>query len=386
MNHLTIHTIITVVCLLIYSTAGNSQNRTYSGRILNAETNEPIQFANIGIEDTYLGTASGVDGEFELSISNSYMDKVVRISAVGFQTKSLKISELGNGGFHEIKLAPVNYGISEVSVKAKSKIAYGLIKTASHLIKENYLSKPFTYHCYLKTNSLFTNENVISQSIINLSDKNGYNERTFTDAFTSRNYSIEENETNVDINSIRNGLAYVDFIIDHDLVRCPGNILSISSLNDFNIDIIRTDVLNKDSVWVIKYECNNPTMQNCGDPEAIKFSGKLWLNMRNQAILKNSSIIVREGEFIHGNSFCNPEKNKRDHVEYKVETEYNLRGSRYTLKSIDYLQKKENESQYTLKLYLQVLDVLPFDNKINDRQYLGVNKSDSKFWETFKIP
>ena len=60
-----------------------------SGRIVD-ENQEGLSFANVIIEGTYEGTATDVDGNFELSSSTSPMNII--ISYIGYKTKRLSFT------------------------------------------------------------------------------------------------------------------------------------------------------------------------------------------------------------------------------------------------------------------------------------------------------
>ncbi|MCW3787639.1 carboxypeptidase-like regulatory domain-containing protein [Marinilabiliaceae bacterium AAT] len=357
-----------------------AQNFTVKGVVLNAETNMPVEFANIGVENTYLGTASDLNGYFELELSNALSDKTVMISAVGYKTKSFAVSNWVDVEDVKIQLIPMNYDLSEVDVTAKSKIGYGIIKSASNLISDNYNTHAFSYKCFLNTSNGNGNE---SSQIFLMTDKTGYQSRTFTDAFENRNYKVIENSKQEEPQSFSEGLTFIDQVINSDIVRCPGNILSTESVSDFEIKIEGTDVFDGDSVWVISYESNKPTIQNCGDPNANSYSGKIWITVNNNVILKNSSVVTRNNTFIHGNDFNEPQNAPEAKVQYETEVTYRKSEEGFILNTVDY---KYTINSKVSKVFLKVIDVIPFDGSIKGRQYFNNEKYNSHFWNSFKKP
>ncbi len=357
-----------------------SQNFTVVGNVMNAETMTPVEFANIGVENTYLGTASDLDGNFQLELSNSLSDKLIRISAVGFKTKTYTVKDWMYVDSIKIQLIPANYGLSEVDVTAKSKIGYGMIKAASNLIADNYINKPYSYKCFLNT---ISNSEESASQIFLMTDKSGYNSRSFTDAFENRNYKIVENSNQSDPVSFSDGLTLIDQVINSDVVRCAGNILSIESVNDFEIEVLGNEVYEGDSVWVLSYVCNHPTIQNCGDPNATEYSGKLWISLKDNAVLKCYSITERKYPFAHGNDFNVPKNTEQTDVSYEVETTYRKEDGQYILNTVDY---KYSENTNITKVRLQVVDVIPYDGSIASRQYYNNVKYNERFWNLFKKP
>ena len=373
-----INLLLAVLFVLANSIA--AQNFTVKGDVVNAETNQAVEFANIGIEDTYLGTASDIDGKFEIQLSHALEDKIVRISAVGYRAKSFFVKDWADISYVKIQLVPIKYGLSEIDIKAKSKVGYGIVKAASNLIAENYMVKSHSYKCYINTAG--TNSSSVSQVFL-LTDKTGYKTRSFTDAFQNRNYKIIENSTEKEPQSFSQGLTMIDQVINSDIARCAGNVLSVESVNDFEIEVLGAEVINQDSVWVISYDCKKPNMQNCGDPDAYYYSGKLWITIKDNVVLKNTSVLKRKHNFVHGNDFSVPADVPANEVTYQVETTYRKDGGNYVLDAVDYRYSVNSSVQ---KLFLKVVDVLPFDGSIQGRQYFNNEKYNTSFWQNFKKP
>ena len=86
------------------------------GVVQDARTNEPIPFVNIGLLGTVAGVASDVDGRFELVIPDRYATHVLRLSAIGYASKDIKVYEIQNKPDLKILLQPKTYGIGEVDV------------------------------------------------------------------------------------------------------------------------------------------------------------------------------------------------------------------------------------------------------------------------------
>ncbi len=89
-----------IIALFILSfllpTLAFSQKGKIKGTIINAKTNEPVEFAGIQIQGTTLGTTSQQDGVFELANVNPGFVRVV-VSFVGFETTvSPEIQVMGN--------------------------------------------------------------------------------------------------------------------------------------------------------------------------------------------------------------------------------------------------------------------------------------------------
>ncbi len=88
------------------------QNNQVSGRIVDAETNEPIPGTSIYIKGTTIGTSSDINGSYSLSIPNNSSE--MQVSFIGYESQSLRIT----GPVANIYLKPSNAKLEEVVVTA----------------------------------------------------------------------------------------------------------------------------------------------------------------------------------------------------------------------------------------------------------------------------
>ncbi|WP_066631824.1 carboxypeptidase-like regulatory domain-containing protein [Labilibacter marinus] len=372
------HILFCLSLIILGLTPIKAQNFSVTGTVINAETGAAVEFANIGVEGTYLGTASDLNGNFEIILSQAIIDKFVSVSAVGYKAKRFSVKDWEGQEGLIIQLAPTNYGISEVNVAAKSKVGYGIIKTASNLISENYTSKPFTLSAYF----LNSKSGVKKEALVKISDNKGYGERSFTESFQNRNFKIVQNNVTKEALLLKDGLTLTEELINADIVRSPGNILSIETINEFDVNEEDDEVIDGEKVWVISYKCKNPSIQNTGDAECIAYSGTIFIAQDNNAIIKNTIKVVRQGKFRHGVNFSNPEETKEE-LKYDIETSYKLNEGKYIIHSIKLNQEYKGVKEAA---WLKVVDILPLDKSITSRQYFNNTKKDADFWNSFKRP
>ncbi|MDD3079527.1 MAG: TonB-dependent receptor [Paludibacter sp.] len=95
------------------------QTGSIKGRVYNAKTNEPVEFANILIKGTDIGSTSDLDGNFIFTgIASGFLRLVV--SVVGFETtESPEIQVQGNQtAFVDIAVSEASFAIKEVVVRS----------------------------------------------------------------------------------------------------------------------------------------------------------------------------------------------------------------------------------------------------------------------------
>lgn len=335
------------ICIGNYIFAQNSD--VITGKIYNAETNEVVEFANIGIEDTYLGAASNFEGVFTLNVSPALSNHTVRVSAVGFQSKTFRLSDWMQSENLTIHLTPVNYGLSAVDVKADSKIAYGIIRTAYNLIEDNYPQKAFTseyvYITDRQNDSLF----------VILNDKDGYRNRSYSQVYLSRNYKfVNQSDAYVPLSE---GMTKMDQLLSGDIVRTTGNVLSTTTLNDFDMNVKSED----DLTYTISYKCLSPNISNTGCVNVNSYEGEIVISKCDHAILQNSLKVTQKGFSEHGNHFPNISSNTEDYV-FELKADYKKDEHYYHLEKVKY---SDNHREINL-LFRRALD---FDATITTHQY-----------------
>ncbi|MBN2765786.1 MAG: TonB-dependent receptor [Paludibacteraceae bacterium] len=105
--------ILTFLSLLVFAQKG-----TIKGKVYNAKTNEPIEFANIIIEGTTIGSTSDLDGNYIFTgIDPGFMR--LTVSYIGFETTtSSEIQVQGNQTtFVDIAVPEAAFAIQEVVVR-----------------------------------------------------------------------------------------------------------------------------------------------------------------------------------------------------------------------------------------------------------------------------
>lgn len=188
-------------CLFILSiilTTVFSQKKC-EGVLLDSASSQPIEFANIGIVGKGFGTVTNEEGEFNFSVPDSLANSPIKLSMIGYKSKTLSLQKLSELG--KVKLSQCATNLNEVSVavkKTKIKILGNDTKTKSmtagftknklgaelaiklnikhpqtHLrkfyinIANNSIEKPiFRFNVYSKDENGLPKENILMQSII----------------------------------------------------------------------------------------------------------------------------------------------------------------------------------------------------------------------------
>jgi hypothetical protein len=112
-----------VLCcaFLLISLGCIAQQTIISGKVIDAETSQPISFVSITFFNTHIGTSTDSLGRFTLSATGSFSR--ITISAVGYITSIRKIIP-GTQNEINIKLEKYQTALREVAIKARSNKPY----------------------------------------------------------------------------------------------------------------------------------------------------------------------------------------------------------------------------------------------------------------------
>jgi hypothetical protein len=91
-----------------------------SGTVFEKENNIPVEYVNIGVVGKNIGTVSDQSGKFTLQISSEYYNDTLRFSCIGYQSYSIKVSDIMNQNDVKVNLEKWLYELSEVVVRPKN--------------------------------------------------------------------------------------------------------------------------------------------------------------------------------------------------------------------------------------------------------------------------
>lgn len=106
---------ILFVFLLLNSTLLAS-GQTLTGKVLDAETREPVSLASVFFHGTFAGTTTDEQGHFELDV-RQYIERPLTISAMGYL--SYLLEDLDPGKSYTVLLARDVYELEEVTITGK---------------------------------------------------------------------------------------------------------------------------------------------------------------------------------------------------------------------------------------------------------------------------
>ncbi len=119
--------LLLIIVLLPISIFAQSKQTLIKGKITDAQTNEPIPFANIFFKGTTVGTTSDFDGNYSLK-TDKPLDSL-SVLVINYKGWSKKIKK-GISQTIDFQLKPASFDLSLVVIKAGENPAYEIIRKA----------------------------------------------------------------------------------------------------------------------------------------------------------------------------------------------------------------------------------------------------------------
>ncbi|MBN1118461.1 MAG: carboxypeptidase-like regulatory domain-containing protein [Bacteroidales bacterium] len=144
--------------ILLFPLTIHCQTLKIRGVVYDKETNEPVSFASIGLNDNVSGTISDINGEFYLE-KHSNADSI-HVSFLGYKTTIIPIRK---GGYNDLKiyLEPENIELEEVVVTPGENHAHKVLRNIRKNKEKNRMSNLQSFRCevYNKMELDFDNVN-----------------------------------------------------------------------------------------------------------------------------------------------------------------------------------------------------------------------------------
>lgn len=388
MNKKILSLLILFFGVLFVAQAQNDGKIRVKGVVLDEVTRKPIEFANIGILGTVAGVASDMDGQFELIVSEKLATYMMRVSAVGYSSAEMKVYEARDKGEVQILLKPMTYGINEVDVTAESLVLKRLLQNVVNNIGRNYIPRPYNYEGYFEYGvKVNDGEKKTKEAIVEIYDNEGYKRSNVEQAFKALNYNFSQVRRSEETTSAVDGLIFFDDMLTADIVRNTRNILDLENYRDFKLRSKGKFLYEGDSVQIITYECLKPSLSNSGTASVTKYSGELYVELKNYAIIKNVMRITSSAFNLLGRNLILAGNSPRHEVMATITTNYKKVSSYYFLSGVsmvytylDGADRVRGEMQYqTTKV--SVNETTP----VVGRVYFEEVPTDKNFWDRYTI-
>ena len=120
--------ILIIIIIAFFTSFACAQE--YAGFVVNAESGEPVPYANIGIVSKDIGTVSDARGWFTIGLDNEFDQDTLCISCIGYAAEKQQVDyfkrRYRNASGFRIRLSPMAYQLDEVVIKPVETRSYTL--------------------------------------------------------------------------------------------------------------------------------------------------------------------------------------------------------------------------------------------------------------------
>lgn len=119
-----------------------AQKLTISGVVVDADSQEPLSFASVGIKGKSIGTITNVEGGFDFFVPEEYRNEIFVISMLGYKNFESPVWSVISDGIARLEMNKSTTVLEEVVV-TELYTGGDILRIATARIEENYPMKPF---------------------------------------------------------------------------------------------------------------------------------------------------------------------------------------------------------------------------------------------------
>lgn len=146
MKYLAIPLIVLVA--FINQSFGQSDQFIIRGKVTDAESNQPVAFASVGLKDSPISTVTNLEGDFNFKIHKSHIKDSIIVSSIGYELKTLRIPT------DQCKEISITLQPSEVFLDAitvtDSLNGNEIIKLAVDRLSQNHPNQPTSMEAFYR--------------------------------------------------------------------------------------------------------------------------------------------------------------------------------------------------------------------------------------------
>ncbi|MCH7657771.1 MAG: carboxypeptidase-like regulatory domain-containing protein [Bacteroidetes bacterium] len=248
---------------------------TIKGKVIDAETRNPLIFATITVQGTNVATVTNLDGEFILKIASTLSNPSIEVLYIGYENRIILISDLRDGGRkNTIELKQTIIPIREVVIKSitpEEIITQVIVK-----VPDNYAGIPNLMTSFYRE-TIKKNKNYVSiaEAVIEIF-KAPYN-----NVFRNDMARVYKGRKNVEVTKFDTVLFRLQggptTTLQLDLIKNPYSILTLEAMSSYDYKLVNIVVIDEMPHYVIEFH-QKP------DIDMPLFFGRLFIEMETFAL------------------------------------------------------------------------------------------------------
>ena len=137
-NHSRIALTLFIVCVYLLSFSQETPQTEIRGSLVDAQSQEPLLYANIYVLRTGKGIISNEKGRYSINVSDLEMTDTIRFQYMGYEAKNIALSQLLQSPLVQLEEDIIN--LSETMIFGNSVNLKEVIKTVAEKLSSNYSS------------------------------------------------------------------------------------------------------------------------------------------------------------------------------------------------------------------------------------------------------
>ncbi|MGD9992680.1 MAG: carboxypeptidase-like regulatory domain-containing protein [Salinivirgaceae bacterium] len=259
--------------------------KTFQGKIIDAESSQPLIFAAVAIEGTNIATVSNTEGSFSIKVPNQYLSAKIKISYIGYENLSLPVSDLKEGKNNVLKLQMISVNLTEVKVFPNNPRL--LIEKVLAMRNKNYASDPVIMTAfYRETIKKRWNYIALSEAVVEVYKQAYNNERQDLVKLYKGRKSTDVEKMDTLLFKLQGG-PYSTLMLD--VVKDPYLVLSNDVLEHYTYTYINITRIDGRLNYVIEFK-QRPYVST------PLFYGRFYIDVDNFAITSASFSLNTENE------------------------------------------------------------------------------------------
>ena len=369
-----------LVLVLCGSFSAYGQDKFLKGRVVNEASGEAVPFANVILQGTAYGTSSDQHGIFTLRITDMMKTEALKVTAVGYSTAFLNVGAASaSGDTCVVRLKPVVYNIKDVDVFGKSMKYRKMLREVLENISRNYVTVPYNYIGYfIEKDGDITKGGRFREAEVVVYNAEGYRRVDPVTAYRNENYRFRQVRRNFEPSGVFESLTSMDDVLALDVVKNFRNILDTNAVPAYVLQNLGEIDVNGRRVQTIGFKVTDPEPRNTGVEKVTAFSGKIYIDVKNFAVLQYSASVDFTGKSYLGFNFLKGDGSDRPgHVDFLVT--YKPYGGKYVLSGVSIVGSGKEVQFITTGL------VTEHPEKISTRTYCEDQETDPEFWKTYSV-
>jgi hypothetical protein len=151
------------------------ENIVLTGKVLDEETNAPLNFVSLSIAGMPIGTVTNADGEFDFNIPVKYASDTLIISMMGYKPFHVCVHDIKGSQNIMIRLEIRPIQLSEVVITDTKINAAEVITKAFENIENNFPIEPYVLNAFYRESHQENNKSVmLVEAALDIYDGDGY--------------------------------------------------------------------------------------------------------------------------------------------------------------------------------------------------------------------